>query len=202
VQVEPFTLFASGQFILFMVGLVLWMLLQAVNATDADNGSCTTTKIPLFSGKKAEFTMWIIKFTAVATIGNYGLALHRNVAADGTISYGEAACPADKAAATAAELAALANLNDALLQVPVATWKRNNKAFATLALALPKSLFCILIGVHGIASEVMQLLYAKYMPQDRILHIKADHRYDSICLDEHMHPCHLCSIFAQIKTEF
>jgi hypothetical protein len=108
--------------------------------------------------------------------------------ADGTVTYGEAACPADEAAATAAELAALANLNDALLQVPVAAWKRNNKAFATLALALPKSLYRILIGAHGIASQVMQALYAEYMPQDRISHIEADRCYDSIHLDEHMHP--------------
>jgi hypothetical protein len=202
VQVEPCALLASGQFILFMVGLVLWMSLQAVNAMDADDGSRTATKIPLFSGKKAEFAMWIMKLTAVATISNYSLALCRNVAADGTVTCGEAVCPADEATATAAELAALADPNDALLQVPVATWKRNNKAFATLALALPKSLFHILIGAHGITGEVMQLLYAEYMPQDRISHIEADHRYDSIRLDEHMHPRYLHSIFAQIEAEY
>jgi hypothetical protein len=90
------TLFVSGQFILFVVGLMLWMSLQAVNAMDAaDDGSRTATKIPLFSGKKAEFAMWIMKLTAVATIGNYGLALHRNVAVDGTGTYGEPVCPAD-----------------------------------------------------------------------------------------------------------
>jgi hypothetical protein len=96
VHVEPLTLFVSGQFILFVVGLMLWMSLQAVNAMDAaDDGTRTATKIPLFSGKKAEFAMWIMKLMAVATIGNYGLALHRNVAANGTVTYGEPVCPAD-----------------------------------------------------------------------------------------------------------
>jgi hypothetical protein len=63
-------------------------------------------------------------------------------------------------------------------------------------------LFRILIGTHGIASQVMQLLYAEYMPQDCISHIEADRRYDSIHLDEHMHPRYLRSIFAQIEAEF
>jgi hypothetical protein len=70
VQSGPFSLFASGQFVLFLVGLVLWMSLQAVNAMDADDGSRAATKIPLFSGKKTEFAVWIMKLTAVATIGN------------------------------------------------------------------------------------------------------------------------------------
>jgi hypothetical protein len=74
-QVEPFTLFAYGRCILFVIGLVLLILLHVVDAMDTDDGSRTATKISLFSSKKAEFAMWIMKLTAVATIGNYGSAL-------------------------------------------------------------------------------------------------------------------------------
>lgn len=197
-----------GQVLLFLIGLSWWIAYCAtqVKAMDADDGggdgSRNTNRVPLFTGKKNDFVMWLMKLMAVATFGNFGMAIQKNVDANGVVTWGEAECPINDIAAAAAKRAADAAPTDADLQVPVAAWKRNNKAFATLALALPKSLFRILAGAGGLASSVMFQLHAEYMPNDRISHVEADRRYDAIYLDVNVHPRHLRSLFAQIQAEY
>jgi hypothetical protein len=142
--------------------------------------------------------MWMARLVAVATYGAYVQAIQKNT--DGT--FGEAECPADAAAAATAEAALLLDPDDEDLKLIVAAWKRNNKAFSALTLALPDKLFRLIAGAAGLAKEVMRQLYAEYMPSDRISHVEAQRRYDAICLDDRTHPRYLRQVFAQIGAKF
>ena len=115
---------------------------------------------------------------------------------------GETECPADEAEAAAAEAALALDPNNAALQLRVAAWKRNGKAFSMLTLALPNKLFRIIASAGGLAKEVMRQLCAEYMPTDRISHVEAQRCYDAIRLDQYTHPRFLHQAFAQICAEF
>ena len=73
----------------------------------------------------------------MATIGAYGAAIQAN--ADNT--FGEPECPVDATAYVAAKAALDQDQDNEALKLPVEAWKRNSKAFSTLALALPTKLF-------------------------------------------------------------
>jgi hypothetical protein len=143
--------------------------------------------------------MWMAHLIAVAIYGACVLAIKKH--AGGT--FGKTECLADEAKAAAVEAALALDPNNAALQLRVAAWKRNGKAFLMLTLALPNKLFHIIASAGGLAKEVMRKLCAKYMPTDRISHVEAQCRYyDATCLDQYTHPCFLRQAFAQISAEF
>jgi hypothetical protein len=133
---------------------------------------------------------------------NYGAAIHHNVAADGTVTFGENICPANEAAAMVAEIYSAAAPKDVALKAWVDAWKCNCKAIAVLMIAFPKPLYRILISAQGMARHVMQSLYVEYMPQDHFSHVEVDQHYVSMYLDKKTHPHQLHSVFAQIAAEF
>ena len=110
--------------------------------------------------------------------------------------------PVDATAYAVAKAALDQDQDNEALKLPVEAWKRNSKAFSTLALALPTKLFRVIASANGQAKNVMQQLQAEYMPNDRISHVEADRRYDAIRLDNGAHPRQLRTALAQVAAEY
>ena len=116
-------------------------------AMDFGDGNKMTSKLPLFTGQKSQFVIWLAKFIAVATWGKFYAAITQH--ADGSI--GEANCPVDQAAADA--------LGDTDVDKKAkAAWERNNRAVAALTLCLPDKLYRLYAGAV-LASEIMKELF-------------------------------------------
>jgi hypothetical protein len=87
------------------IWLVIIMLLALLllggtvaNAMEAENGKGIMGKLPVFTGHKDAFVMWMAKFMAVATMGYYIEAVSFN---ETTKVWGEPDCPKTMAEATA-----------------------------------------------------------------------------------------------------
>ena len=78
--------FFNAQVLLFLMGIVFGMLCVPAVAMDLGDGSKSLIgKLPLFTGKRDDFIMWLAKFTALATMGAFAAAIAQN----GDGSFGE-----------------------------------------------------------------------------------------------------------------
>jgi gag-polypeptide of LTR copia-type len=156
-----------------------------------DGNKSLVSKLPPFTGRKEDFVMRLAKFTALATMGSFSLAIARS--SNGT--FGEADCPADEAAAAVLDPTIAGD------RLKIAAWNRNNKAFAALALCMPNKLFRIIAASAGSAATVMKLLYHEYKPDDNISRVEAERKYAAIKLQENGNPRYLSQRFAEIAHQ-
>jgi hypothetical protein len=83
------TLF-NAHVLLFLMGIAFGMLCVPAVAMDLGDGNKSLIgKLPVFMGKRDDFIMWLAKFTALATLGAFAVAIAQN--SDG--SFGEKKCP-------------------------------------------------------------------------------------------------------------
>lgn len=125
--------------------------------------------MPPFSGKKEDFAMWVMKFTAIATMVGFGSAIE-TTAEDGLPKSEERYKDLDP------------KKDDD--KPKIAAWKRNAQAFSELTLALPNKLYRILVKADGKAYKVMQQLYEDYRPRDNISLVEAEQRFDRIVMKD------------------
>jgi Zinc knuckle len=201
--------FFNAQVLLFLIGIAFGMLCVPATAMDLGDGSKSLIgKLPLFTGKRDEFIMWLAKFMALATMGAFAAAIAQNV--DG--SFGEKNCPKDQKEvdditkdiadnplsdmASSRERAKRAVDNEKL-----EIWKRNAKAFAAITLTMPNKLYCILAASNGLAHIAMQQLYREYKPDDHMSRVEAECKYTSIRLNDNGNPQYLSQHFAEIAHQ-
>jgi hypothetical protein len=103
-----------------MILLVLLLLGTQTSTMDAENGKSIMGKLPVFTGRKDAFVMWMAKFLAIATMGYYVEAVSYN---ETTKIWGEPDCPKTKAEADALNSGVPAE------KLKIDMWKRNSKAF-------------------------------------------------------------------------
>jgi hypothetical protein len=100
---------------------MLFFTAAAMDANNDDRGF--SSKIPKFSGHKADYTFRMMQFTAVATIGAYAAAFRDN----GNGTHDETECPANEVANLAAGAALALAPDDIALQMPVAACKTRQR---------------------------------------------------------------------------
>jgi hypothetical protein len=177
--------------IIIMAFLALLLLGTQTSAMDAENGKGIMGKLPVFTGRKDAFVMWMAKFMAVAMMGYYIEAVSYD---ENTKVWGEPGCPK-----TMAEAAAL-NSGVPAEKLRIEMWKRNSKAFAALTLCMPDKHVRFIAGAKGMAGEVMKSLFREYRSQDNISHVEAEHLYKGIHLTNNGNPRYLEQRFAEIAA--
>ena len=139
-----------------LMAIALLLLATQASAMEAENGKGIMGKLPVFTGRKDAFVMWMAKFMAVATMGYYIEAVSYN---EITKVWGEPDCPKTMAEANALSSGVPAE------KLKIDMWKRNSKAFAALTLCMPDKHFRFIAGAKGMAGEVMKALFHEYRPK-------------------------------------
>jgi Zinc knuckle len=201
--------FFNAHVLLFLIGIAFGMLCVPATVMDLGDGSKSLIgKLPLFTGKRDDFIMWLAKFTALATMGAFAAAIAQN----GDGSFGEKNCPKDQQevdditkdiadnplsdTASARERAKRAADKEKL-----EIWKCNAKAFAAITLTMPNKLYRILAASNGLAHVAMQQLYHEYKPDNHMSRVEAERKYSSIWLNDNGNPRYLSQCFAEIAHQ-
>ena len=180
----------------------------AVGMDLGDGNKSLISKLPVFSGKQDDFIMWLLKFTAIATMGAFAVSIAQN--SDG--SFGEKSCPKDQKEVddiiddiannpltdTSSTQTCVKRAED---KEKLEAWKRNSKAFASITLTMPNKLYRIIAGSGGLAHEAMRLLYRKYKPNDHMSHVEAERKYSASRLNDNGNPQYLSQRFAEIAHQ-
>jgi hypothetical protein len=201
--------FFNAHVLLFLIGIAFGMLCVPAVAMDLGDGSKSLIgKLPLFTGKQDDFITWLAKFTALATMGAFAMAIAQN--ADG--SFGEKDCPKDQKEvdditkdiadhpltdASSARAPAKRAEDKEKLEI----WKRNAKAFAAITLTMPNKLYRVLAASNGLAHVALQQLYHEYKPDDHMSCVEAEWKYSAIRLNDNGNPRYLSQRFAKIAHQ-
>jgi hypothetical protein len=201
--------FVNVHVLLLLIGIAFGMLCVPAVAMDLGDGNKSLIgKLPVFTGKRDNFIMWLVKFTALATMGAFVAAIAQN----GDGSFGEKKCPKNqqKVDDILQDIAdnPLTDLSNTRTRTKRAEdnekleiWKHNVKVFAAITLSMPNKLYRILAASDGLAHVAMQMLYHEYKPDDHMSRVEAERKYSATQLNNNGNPRYLSQRFAEIAHQ-
>ena len=195
--------FFNANVLLFLIGIAFGMLCVPAVAMDLSDGNKSLIgKLPVFTGKRDDFIMWLAKFTAIAKMGAFAATIPQN--ADG--SSGEKNCPKNQKEVdnimqdiadnpltdTSSTRSCTKRAED---KEKLEAWKRNAKVFASITLTMPNKLYRITAASAHVA---MKMLYHEYKPDDHMSRVEAERKYSAIRLNDNGNSWYLSQRFAEI----